>query len=135
MALSQDMICLSTIPRLFADYFRPTADYSGGCSATTRRLLRRSFLCLVQDRGCSLVLAISGGAAPGAAENRSGNALRRHIRRGILRGVSIPGDLRRVLNAIYLRYKCPVFAFCGLGYIGILPTHKIAVYTQKMGLF
>ena len=100
MVFSQDTICLSTIPRLFADYFRPPADYSGCCPATIRRLLSRSFCCSVQVRGGSLVLGISGGAASGAAEKRSRNALRRCIRRGMLRGVSIPGNLRRVLNTL-----------------------------------
>ena len=89
----------------------------------------------MQVRGGSLVLAISGGAASGAAENRSGNALRRCIRRGMLRGVSIPGDLQRVLNALYLRRKCPVFAFYRLRYIGILPGRKNAVYARKWGYF
>ena len=135
MVFSQDTICLSTIPRLFADYFRPPADYSGGCPATIRRLLSRSFLCLVQDRGCSPALAILGGAASGAAEKRSGNVLRRRIRRGMLRGVSVTGVLRRILNTLYLRRKCPVFAFYGLRYIRILPVRKNAVYARKWGYF
>lgn len=134
--LSQDTLCLSTITRLSADYFRPPADYSGGCPATIRRLLSRSFLCLVQDRGCSPALAILGGAASGAAEKRSGNVLRRRIRRGMLRGgVSVTGVLRRILNTLYLRRKCPVFAFYGLRYIRILPGRKNAVYARKWGYF
>lgn len=126
---------MSTIPRLFADYFRPPADYSGCCSATIRRLLCRSFCCPAQVRGCSLVLAISGGAAPGAAEKRSGNVLRRRIGRGMLREVSVTGVLRRILNTLYLRRKCPVFAFYGLRYIRILPGRKNAVYARKWGYF
>ena len=131
MVFSQDTICLSTIPRLFADYFRPPADYSGGCPATIRRLLSRSFLCLVQDRGCSPALAILGGAASGAVEKRSGNVVRRRIRRGMLRGVSVTGVLRRILNTLYLRRKRPVFAFYGLRYIRILPGRKSDVYARN----
>ncbi len=50
-------------------------------------------------------------------------------------GVSIPGDLRRALNTLYLRRKCPVFAFYGLRYIRILPGCKNAVHVRKWGYF
>ena len=46
--------------------------------------------------------------------------------------MSIPGDLWRILNTLYLRRKCPVFAFYGLRYIVYYPGTK-APYTRENG--
>ena len=77
----------------------------------------------------------SGRRGSGSCCKTPGDALRRRARRGMFKGVSIPGGLRRVLNTLYLRRKRPVFAFYGFRYIGILPRCKNAVYARKWGYF
>lgn len=118
------------------------ADYS----ATIRRLFQ-GLLCDYPATIVPLVLLSgtgsrrfsdtgdSGRRGSGSCCKTPGDALRRCARRGMFKGVSIPGDLRRVLNTLYLRRKCPVFAFCALRYIGILPWCKNAVHARKWGYF